>query len=103
MPKVNINKPETLEEYKKIILGVRNYSSPKIFFYADDFSDWQNLLYFFHEIDSQEANLTEKGFHFLNDYYGFDYLFTRLTKESGHIFAKNQHGFIERLRSAILI
>jgi hypothetical protein len=76
---ITTTKPELSAAFRVKILGIRNYPSNKGEFSVDDFLDLKILEDFLQEVLAGESDITPAGKAFLERYYGFAELASRLS------------------------
>lgn len=95
-----IKKEKIIGKYKGKLLGVCNYREKGGDFYVADFLDRTSLIDFLYELESHESTLTEFGYSFLEEYYGFDKIADMLLEENPDYPFNNKEDLIKWLRSA---
>lgn len=76
---ISNTKTEVVAAFHRKILGIQNYSSVK--FIVDDFMSLDVLEHFLKEVVTGESDITPAGKAFIEQYYGFTELASRLTSE----------------------
>ncbi len=95
------SKPELSAAFRGKILGIRNYPSAKCEFSVDDFLDFKVLEDFLQEVSTGESDVTPAGKAFLERFYGFAELASRLSntfrKDAGLSTAEEVQAWLESL------
>jgi len=68
----------TKEKYRPKILAIRLYHHKKHEFFVDDFINLEELDYLLSEVSCGESDLTPAGKAFINEYYGFTQLSSKI-------------------------